>query len=138
MAMYAIAITPLIDLLQKSCPAVPQVWFADDATGAATCTGLREWWNKLTEYGPSFGYHPNASKTYLVVKQEYEESAKTAFADTEVHITTQGKRHLGAALGFKTFTEEYVTEKVQKWTGDIKNLAKIATSQPHAAYAAWG
>ena len=137
MAMYAIAITPLIDLLRESCPEVPQVWFADDATGAATCTGLRQWWNKLTEYGPSFGYHPNASKTYLVVKQEYEESAKTAFADTEVHITTQGKRHLGAALGFKSFTEEYVTEKVQKWTDDIKYLAKIASSQPHAAYAAY-
>jgi hypothetical protein len=69
-SMYAIAIAPLIDLLRESCPEVPQVWFADDATGAATCTGLRQWWNKLTEYGPSFGYHPNASKTYLMVKQE--------------------------------------------------------------------
>ena len=91
----------------------------------------------MANRGPSFGYHPNGSKTYLVVKQEYEEVAKAAFIDTDVHITTQGKRHLGAALGSKSFTEEYVNNKVQGWTDDIMNLAKVASSQPHAAYAAY-
>ena len=55
MAMYALAITPLIDQLKTSCPEVHQAWFADDATGASTCEGLRSWWNKLTDRGPSFG-----------------------------------------------------------------------------------
>ena len=31
MAMYALAITPLIHQLRSSCPCVQQVWFADDA-----------------------------------------------------------------------------------------------------------
>ena len=79
-------------------------------------------------------YYPNASKTYLVVKEEYEASANEAFAATDVHVTTHGKRHLGAALGSKTFTEEYVNDKVQRWTKDIMNLAEVASSQPHAAY----
>ena len=48
-------------------------------------------------YGPSFGYNPNVSKTYLIVKQEHVELAKIQFADTDVAITTYGKRHLGAA-----------------------------------------
>ena len=52
-------------------------------------------------------------------------------------ITTYGKRHLGAAFGSKTFTEEYVNNKVQKWTTDIINLAGVATTQPHAANAAY-
>ena len=137
MAMYALAITPLIDQLKTKCPEVHQAWFADDATGASTCEGLRSWWNKLTDRGPSFGYHPNASKTYLVVKQEHENSAREKFAGTDVHITIHGKRHLGAALGSKTFTEEYVNDKVQGWTKDIMNLSQVALSQPHAAYAAY-
>jgi len=137
MAMYALAITPLIDHLRASCPEVHQAWYADDATGASTCRGLRQWWNELAVCGPSFGYYPNASKTYLVVKEEHEESAKGIFTDTDVHITTHGKRHLGAALGSKTFTEEYVNDKVQKMTKDIMNLAEVASSQPHAAYAAY-
>ena len=65
MAMYALAITPLIDRLRARCPEVYQAWYADDATGAATSKGIRKWWNELVLCGPSFGYYPNASKTYL-------------------------------------------------------------------------
>ena len=137
MAMYALAITPLIHQLRSSCPCVQQVWFADDATGSSTCSNLKSWWNKLSSYGPAFGYHPNASKTYLVVKQEHMTNAQELFADTDVHITIHGKRHLGAAIGSRTFTEEYICSKVQTWSDEIKRLAKVATSQPHAAYAAF-
>ena len=78
-------------------------------------------------------YYPNDFKTYLVVKPEFEKVAKDAFAGTDVHITTPGKRQLGAAIGSKTFAEEYVSNKVEGRTKDIKNLAQIALSQPHAA-----
>jgi hypothetical protein len=64
--------------------------------------GLRKWWDELTDHGPSFGYYPNDSKTYLVVKPEFENVANNAFAGTDVRITTHGKRHLGAAIGSKT------------------------------------
>ena len=47
-----------------------------------------------------------------MVKQEYEESVKTMFADTDVSVTISGKRHVGAALGSRNFTEEYVNNKV--------------------------
>ena len=36
---------------------------------------------------------------HILVKREYEDSAKEAFADTDVYVTTHGKQHLGAALG---------------------------------------
>ena len=137
MAMYALAITPLIDQLSSRSPDVHQVWYADDATSASTCRSLRTWWDDLSELGPMFGYNPNGSKTYLVVKEDHEESAVQLFADTDVHVTTNGKRHLGAALGSKTFTEEYVSAKVQDWVKEIQQLAKVALSQPHAAYAAF-
>ena len=137
MAMYALAITPLIDQLSSRSPDVHQVWYADDATSASTCKSLRTWWDDLSELGPMFGYNPNGSKTYLVVKEDHEECATRLFADTDVHVTTNGKRHLGAALGSKTFTEEYVSAKVQDWVKEIQQLAKAAVSQPHAAHAAF-
>ena len=137
MGVYALAIKPLIDKVRETCPDVHQAWYADDATGASICTGLRRWWNELTNHGPSYGYFSNDSKTYLVVKPEFEDVAKDAFTGTNVRITTHAKRHLGAALGSKTFTEEYIGKKVQELTNDIKNLARIASSQPHAAYAAY-
>ena len=64
-------------------------------------------------------------------------TAQKLFADTDVHITIQGKRHLGAAIGSRTFTEEYICSKVQTWSDEIKRLANVATTQPHAVYAAF-
>lgn len=135
MAMYALAVRPLIDRLQSSTRTVKQAWYADDATGIGSCSELRIWWNNLLEHGKGFGYHPNASKTYLVVKDNQLEKAKKAFAGTNVNITTEGKRHLGAVIGSSEFKDLYVREKVKTWTGEVIQLAKIATTQPHAAYA---
>ena len=44
------------------------------------------------------------------------------------------QRHLGAALGSRTFVESYVTGMVQKWVRE--QLAAIVSSHPHAAYTA--
>ena len=137
MAMYALALTPLIHQLKNACPCVQQVQFADDATGASSCTNLKSWWCKLSSCGPALGYYPNASKTYLVVKEEHESSARELFAGTGVNITIMGKRHLRAAIGSRTFTEEYVCNKVNMWTDDNKRLAEVATSQPQAAFSAF-
>ena len=32
---------------------------------------LRAWWDQVSSLGPSFGYFPNASKTWLVTKQQF-------------------------------------------------------------------
>ena len=90
MAMYALAIVPLIHKLRNNSPEVKQVWYADDATGAGSCEGLRQWWDQIERLGPTFGYHPNAVKTYLITKEEHENKAKALFADTDVHITING------------------------------------------------
>ena len=51
-AMYALAVTPLICHLHSSDFAVSQVWYADDATGVVICTALWKWWNTLSQLGP--------------------------------------------------------------------------------------
>ncbi len=98
---------------------------------------LRSWWNELFRLELLYGYHPNPIKTYLVVKEQHKERATSAFADTGVQITTKGKRHLGAAIRSHSFTKEYVTGTVEEWTQELESLARVAVSQPHAAYAAF-
>ena len=88
-------------------------------------------------YTPEYGYHPNASKSWLIVKQDYLEQAKSLFNDTGVSITTEGQRYLGAALGSSSFVESYVQNKINGWIQEINQLSVIAQSQPHAAYAAF-
>ena len=71
------------------------------------------------------------------MKEEHEVCVIEVFEGTGVQITTEGKCHLGAAMGSRSFAEEYTSRKVEKWTEEIKRLAKVAVSQPHAAYAAF-
>ena len=134
MAMYAVAITPLIKSLEND--EIKQVWFADDATAGGSLTGLRKWWDILVERGPDYGYHPNPLKTNVVVREESATNAKEVFKGTNISITEQGKRHLGAALGTRSFVESYVKAKVSEWVNAVERLSSIAHTQPHAAYAA--
>ena len=89
MAMYAVAITPLIRSLEDQ--ETKQVWFADDATAGGCPTGLRKWWDLSVERGPAYGYYPNPAKTCLVVKEECTEMAKEVFQGTGISITEEGK-----------------------------------------------
>lgn len=92
---------------------------------------MRDFW---AAHWAGFGHFPNANKTHLIVKDQFVEKAKLLFAKTSANISTQGKRHLGAAIGSRSFVDEYVG-KVSKWVCEIRQLAKTANTQPHAAYA---
>ena len=137
MAMYALAVVPLIGQLRAHVPEACQAWFADDATAVGPLSSLFQWWRHLSSAGPDFGYFPNASKTVLIVKPEHLAAAESIFASTSIQITAQGQRHLGAALGTRSFTEAYVTQKVATWTAEVTALAGVASTRPHAAYCAF-
>ena len=137
MAMFALAMVPLVNKLAEVCQSVYQIWFADDATATSTFPSLRQWWDTLSLWGPRFRYYPNPAKTPLVVREENEEEAEVAFKGTNIFISTRGSNHLRAALGTSDFVEEFVGAKVKKWTEEIEKLATIASSQPHAVFAAY-
>ena len=108
MVMYAIGILPLIHKLNGD---VVQVWYVDYASVCKRGSNLREWWDRLQSNGPLFGYHPNPSKTWLVVKPEHRPAAEAHFEGSGVNITTQGQRYLRAGLGSRPFVEEFVKKK---------------------------
>ena len=136
MPTYALATVPLIKKLTTS---VTQTWYADDgaATGKIVIISDCMWWDEISRLGPNFGYHANASKTWLVIKKEFRAEADSLFGDTGVKITSEGRPHLGAPLGSPDYVSQYVSEKVQQWSKELKLLSAIAITQPHATFAAY-
>ena len=124
MAMYAVAITPLIYCLTEE--RLKQVWFADDASAVGKLAGVKSWWNNMTMIGPEHGYFPNSSKTWLIVKEEHLGEAKQLFHEMGVKISHNGKSHLGSEIGSHPFVESFVEDKVSKWK---KTLSISLTSQ---------
>ena len=90
MAFYALATVPLIQACRVD-QLHGEVWFADDATGAGKIVSLHRWWCKLNEKGPSFGYFPNGTKTWLIVRDGLEEKAAHLFYESGVQVTTDGR-----------------------------------------------
>ena len=129
---------PLQALLSIAAPGVSQVWLADDATGAGKLENLKKWWNCVVEQGTRFGYLVNNEKSWLILKTSaLMQQATDLFQQTNINITCEGKRHLGAAIGSREFHKEYAEKKINNWCSEIEQLANIAKTQPQAAYAAF-
>ncbi len=88
----------------------------------------------LKEHGPTFGYHINATKTWLLVKSEQESAAERAFEGTGINITTRGVLHLGTPLGDWGYTEEVVSKQVRAWAEEFITLTNFGLAQPHLAF----
>ena len=112
MAMYAIGTLPLIDKLQGI---VQQCWYADDSAAGGTILDLKRWWNLLQVLGPRYGYFPNGTKSWLVVKEDAVDTVREVFDGTNIHITTKGHRYLGGVIGSEAFEQEFLQQKVQDW-----------------------
>ena len=57
------------------------------------------------------------------------------FTGTDVSIYLGGRLHLGAAQDSRSFVEEYISDKIWCWSGELSSLSTIALTHPHAAYA---
>ena len=96
MAMYGLAIIPLIKLL--SVYDVTQKWYADDGNAVGKLSNLRTVLDKVVSLGKFFGYHVKASKCQFIVKDEKLGEAQKIFANTGITIKA-GARVLGSVIG---------------------------------------
>ena len=106
MPMYAIGIIPVI---QQLIGIARQVWYADNAAGDSLLH-LKYWWCGMLLFDCHFGYHVNAAKTWLVVKQEYLVPAQHIFDGTgctswlsRLHHSLYTGLHISVGLGSITF-----------------------------------
>ena len=60
--------------------------------------------------------------SWLIVRPEHLQNAQEVFANTNINITSEGKRHLGASLGSGPFL---LTYKVDEWVNEIWHLSVI-------------
>ena len=127
MCLYALSLQPLILRLQAVSLA-KQCWYADDATGCGSIQNIKVWKDWLTVAGPVLGCHPNPGKCWLVTKPDMEETARNIFEETAINITTESWKHLGAALGSRSYLEQYFNGKVVEWVGQVIKLAEFALS----------
>ena len=137
MAIYAIAIIPLIlmlvDISHYDDPSTKTAAYADDFTAAGKVVQLKKWWDTLCELGPKFGYYPEGSKSWLIIKGNHEHAVEI-FHGTKIKITTEGQRHLGAVIGSIEYKQTYIQDKVNQWIKELQTLSKIAWFEPQAAY----
>ena len=75
------------------------VAFADDVCASGKIRSLRELWSHLIEAGPKYGYYPQSTKSWLIVKQEKLDEVRRIFEETGIQITVEGERDLGAVIG---------------------------------------
>ena len=113
-----------------------QIWYADDAAAGGKLEKILHWWNQLCNAGPWYGYHPKPSKTWLIVKEEYEEKAKNMFP-SDINITSIGHRYLGSYIGTEAGKKEFIDEQITEWEKDITSLSDIAQREPQLAYSAF-
>ena len=107
------------------------------ASAGGRLRSIRMWWDKLVQHGPTYGYLPNASKSWLIVKDAKHSEAHAVFQGSGVPITSKGKHYLGDAIGSESFVHSYVSEKVSEWITEYELLSQISLTQPHSAYAAF-
>ena len=139
MAMYAIAIIPLIMMLLKLTEKflnkqTKMVASADDLSAGGSLNNIKKWWEALCNLVPKFGYNPEASKCWLIVKPQLVKEAEKLFENTKINITVNGKRHLGAVIGSQEYRDEYVINKTDQIANELNNLCETAKLEPQAAY----
>ena len=102
MGLYGLRILPmlhsLLDFVLTNDFQTREVAFADGLTVARKLADIKSFWDKLSTIGSKFGNFPKFTKSYLIVKNNSLKDAKTIFTDTNINITADGRKHLGAVV----------------------------------------
>ena len=108
MLIYAIGTIPLISTLDHPRQG-SHVWYADDASACSDLPALKEWFQKLLKVGPSYGYYPEPSKSFIVVNANFPDEAQSLFDDLHVNIVTS-QRLLGSVVGESSECLQFVND----------------------------
>ena len=110
MPIYALGSLPLLNILTTDNTKYSA--YADDIICVGRLRNILTWWNKRNTFGPKIEYFPKPSKSCLIEKPEKYQISKRIFKDTNLNITNESKRHLGAVVDTEEFRKEHVIMKV--------------------------
>ena len=112
------------------------MWFAAGLTTSGCLEALGRWWNVLMQIGSNYGYYLQPTKSWLIVKENILEEPVQVFGGTNIQISTEGKRYLGAVIGMEENKKKHINDKICECTKEINMLTDIATTHLQAAYTA--
>ena len=135
MIAYRIEILPLIKNLKREIPDVTQPWYADDARALGTFAILETYFDLLTCHGPGRGYHPDLTKSVLIVRPDNIEAGKVCGARHGFRVCT-GSRYLGGCIGEDESKCDYLGERTLTWEKNNKMIRETARKYPQESYAA--
>ena len=109
----------------------------NDASVCGCLNNIHKWFSQLCSKGPAFGYHPEPSKSYLLVNDRHQFEAERLFGALGTQIVA-GHQFLGViwVIMLVIYKTLYVSDKVQLWVTNLLSLTKVAVKEPQAAYAA--
>ena len=94
---------------------------------AGTLVNVKTWWSTIIHEGSKFGYYVNEDKSWLIIKNKnLLNEAQQIFWNSDIKLTTGGKRHLGAAIGSSDLRKVFATKKVNNWCEEISKLHEFA------------
>ena len=100
MAMYAIGILPLNELLQK--PNVTQNWYEADRSAAGDLKSLAQ-----------FRHNVKPSKCHFIVKENRPDSTIKVFEGTNITVI-DGFRVFGSVIGTPSACDKYMESEIEK------------------------
>ena len=90
MMLYAVAVLPLIRSLKAPVNWI-QNWYADDSSYVADLSSLKAGFDELLCKGPNYGYHPEPSKTVLIVGPSDVQEESALFEDLGIRVVSDGR-----------------------------------------------
>jgi hypothetical protein len=130
MAIYGLALAPLLLDLRVRHPLVLQPWYANDATMEGRASAVTAAMDSLVQAGPARGYFPSPEKSVVLADYVAASSRLARFN----FAYKDGGRYLGSFLGADTARGEWLSDKILTWIEAVRILAKIAKQYPQTAY----
>ena len=86
MIAYIIGVLPLIREFQRAHPRVTQLWYADDAVAGGKFEHIQAHLRDFLERGPSRGYYPEPTKSFLVLAPGMKPGCRSSFAGCALRL----------------------------------------------------
>ena len=132
---YGIGILPLINNIKREIPDIIHPWYSDDAISLGTSTILETCFYLLTYQVPGKVYHPEPSKSVLIVRLENIEAGKVFGARHGFKLCT-GTRYLEGYIRYDESKRDWLRERTLTWDKKISMISKTAGKYIQDSYAA--
>ena len=129
MIAYGIGILPLIKNIKLEIPNITQTWYADDARALGTFAILKIYFDSITRQGPGRGYHPEPSKSVLIICLENIQYRKV-FGARHGFKVCMGACYLGGYIRDNESKHNFLRERTLKWENKISTIRETLWKYP--------